>query len=94
MDCLHAHGFISLPTCGLFNRPFSCRRCSAAEDVRASAIVSSSSEASLSFTVGITEVTTRVVDGTFPYLTHMHIGGYDLDTTGADIVFESKGPFG
>ncbi|CAM9257462.1 unnamed protein product [Laminaria digitata] len=64
-----------------------------------SAVVGSTSSGSfaddpVSFTVGITQVQTKVEDSSLGFLSDMYIGGYDVDSSWTDIVFSWKGPFG
>ena len=51
-------------------------------------------EGSMSFTVGITEVQTRVTAGALGFLSDMYFGGYDVDGSWNDIFFALKGPAG
>lgn len=52
-------------------------------------------EDSVSFTVAIAQVKTKVEDlEAFPYLGDMSIGGYDIDADGAGVSFSWKGPLG
>lgn len=78
------------PTCGW--RTYSIR-CSGGDDI-GSFSSDSVAEGSASFTVGMTEVTTRVKDGKYPVLSDMFFGGYDVDSSRTDVDFLSKGPLG
>lgn len=51
-------------------------------------------EGSMSFTVGITEVQTRVTTGPLGFLSDMYFGGYDIDSSWNDVFFALKGPVG
>eukprot|EP00904_Undaria_pinnatifida_P000760 jgi/Undpi1/10685/HiC_scaffold_29.g13133.m1 len=67
--------------------------CSGGDDI-GSFSSDSVAEGSASFTVGMTEVTTRVKDGKYPVLSDMFFGGYDVDSSRTDVDFLSKGPLG
>ena len=51
-------------------------------------------EGSISFTVGVTEVQTRVTEGARGFLSDMYFGGYDVDSSWASLFFALKGPVG
>lgn len=75
------------------HRWFEQLRCSGG-DVVGSFSSGSVAEGSMSFTVGITEVETRVTADGVGYLSDMFFGGYDVDSSWNDMFFASKGPVG